>query len=143
MTLQEATGPTEAQSQVDRSLGEIGRRLLEGGIVPFIGAGISNACRPPKPPESGACESSDRRACEVDRAGPPDFAPKTEHLKRSLASWLWTRCKSSPDTATRVGKLLDVPNLHCSKDECEFVERCSSASLDRLSEVCTWNSDRR
>ena len=79
----------------------------------------------------------------MDRAGPPDFAPQTEHLKRSLASWLWTQCKSSPDTATRVGKLLDVPNLHCSKDECEFVERCSSASLDRLAEVCTWNSDRR
>ena len=77
----------------------------------------------------------------MDRAGPPDFAPQTEHLKRSLASWLWTQCKSSPDTATRVGKLLDVPDLHCSKDELTNSSNgAGSASLDRLAEVCTWNS---
>ena len=138
-----ATGPTELRAQVDRSLGEIQKSLLEGVVVPFIGAGISNACKLPKSPESGACESSHRSACDVGGPGPPDFRPRTEDLKRSLAKWLWAKCESSADTARRTAEFLGVSCLHHSKDEGHFVKRCQAASLDRLAEVCTWLGDPR
>ena len=145
--MQEAgTGPTELQAQVDRSLGEIQRSLLDGVVVPFIGAGISNACKPPRFLESGTCDSSHRRAWNEGRPGLADFEPRTEDLKRSLVTFLWARCKSSPDTAKRTAELLGVSCLHDSKDEGEFVEKCqknASLSLDRLAEVCTWLSDSR
>ena len=140
MMLQEVTG-IEAQAQVPRSLGAIGRCLLDGVVVPFVGAGISNSCKPPKFPESCGCESLHGNA--RGRPEPSDFDPETTGLKKPLARWLWARCKSSPDTAKRTGKFLDFSDLHCSKDEDAFVERCGDVSLDRLAEVSTWISDPR
>ena len=138
------TGPTGLQAQIDRSLCEIQRRLLEGAVVPFVGAGISYACKPPGCAESGAWESPHSRACNAGRGEGPVFGPTTSDLKTSLAKWLWAKCESSPDAAQRAAALLDLTCLHASKDtEGEFVERCKQTSLDRLAEVCRWLSDPR
>ena len=123
MTLREATSPREAQKQVGEYLDELRTRLLEGAVIPFLGAGISYACKSPKET--------------------PILDPTTKSLQKSLARWLWVQCKCSPDTAKRAGKLLDVPDLHCSKEEEAFVNCCERASLAKLAEVCTWLSDSR
>ncbi len=143
--------PTGTQAQVDRYLDAILTRLLDGALVPFLGAGTSNECKAPSgdgSPPARTCESGHRVGCEPERPDPSEFSPRTGSLKRSLANWLWARCKSSPDTAKRAARLLHVPNLHCST-EGDFVEKLSddkklshgNASLDRLAEVCTWLSD--
>ena len=151
--LRESIGAEEARKQVDRCLHEIQTHLLEGIVVPFLGAGISNACEPQQSCSSGACTSPPPDACESRRQDMPAFKPTADSLKQSLAKWLWNQCQSSPDTAERAGKLLDVQDLHCL-DQREFIGRLSSAepatdhgrrrvSLDRLAEVCVWLSDPR
>ena len=129
MTLRDATSPREAHKQVDDYLDELRRCLLEGVVVPFLGAGISYACKS----ISYACKSLKK----------PTFDPATESLQKSLAGWLWGRCECSPDTAKRAGELLGVSDLHCSEAQEAFVKRCQRASLAKLAEVCTWLSDSR
>ena len=139
------------QQHVEECLDGIRRCLLEGALVPFLGAGISYACRPPlsrcdtgKSPQREVCGATHRDICdEAGRGTGQSFEPTTSSLIRSLAHWLRRRCESSPDTAKRAGELLGVRDLHCLNER-EFVERLSStASLDRLAEVCTWLSDPR
>ena len=124
MTLREATSSLEAQKQVDEYFDELRSRLLDGTVVPFLGAGISYACKSPET---------------------PTFDPTTKSLRESLARWLWTRCETSSDTAKRAGRLLAVPDLHCSQGEDAFINRCNdnNVSLGELAEVCTWLSNPR
>ena len=148
MTLRDATTRPAAQVQVEDYLQELRERLLEGVVVPFLGAGISYACKLPPTPKSGcmsppaeACESRGEPSSASGARRPVEFTPQTAELKRSLACWLWLKCKCSRDTAKRAGKLLGLPHLHCSTNEKSFVDCCKPASLSDLAEVCTWLSN--